>query len=287
MQYSKKESNNRNLYIFDLDGTILKPGTSSVSTPIIDAMRYAKEQGHILAINTGRGLEEKEFQVELDGIIDYWGYSDGHVICDSEHNIIHSTYFDINDLTNIIHKAVTSGLSVILVSLRNEPKIDNDNIDLLKDPDFKETLATVSELFIKKRADDAEGVDSINKLEAYLKVGIGNEQFSTPIKYETHTSTSLFNIDPITKEHVALKELRISAGCDKSNTVKYIASKENIDATYIHVFGDGFNDIPAFRCAKNRVLIKSVEVSTQDKLEAEASVILTQQEIPSYIRGGE
>ena len=63
---------NRKALFFDIDGTLLTDGTKILPKSAVDAIRKARELGHLVFINTGRSrilMQELEDRIEVDGYL--------------------------------------------------------------------------------------------------------------------------------------------------------------------------------------------------------------------------
>ena len=80
---------NRKLIFFDIDGTIIPEDTGVIPESTKEAIKKAKENGHLVFINTGRtfsGITQPIFDLEFNGYVCGCGthiYFDGKKIYSS------------------------------------------------------------------------------------------------------------------------------------------------------------------------------------------------------------
>ncbi len=198
----------------------------------IDAIRTARENGHICMINTGRtkrlvGKEISE-QVEFDGYLLGCGTM-----------IVYR-----NEI--ILHKTLTMDQSERILKALKKYRIDallegaEENFSVAPEQMYTEYFKEFAQNFINKNYDTFENaLGRYDKLFAYVDNVERMEAFQKEFSKE---------LDFIERENDCVEI--VPKGYSKATAIQYMAKKLGISMEDTVAIGDSNNDLPMLQCAK-------------------------------------
>ena len=103
---------NRKILFFDIDGTLLSHRTLTIPESAKRAVRKAKENGHLIFINTGRTISVINKEIKDLGFDGYICGCGSYIEVDGE--VIYSNDIDKSKYAEIINKIEEYDLDVVL-----------------------------------------------------------------------------------------------------------------------------------------------------------------------------
>lgn len=214
----------------DLDGTLLHQN-ESISDINIQKMKELKEQGHLIALCTGRNIMETKHVVEhIDLPFDYLVLNNGgHILNDRyetlyEKKIDHLVGVDILD-----HTTKYAGMwsyfcdGIINYGYKDGITIDHgDYKQPIIDQDFHQVYHDVDHFQIIAFNQDNEEIDDAKKCYDYIVDNYGDQ-------VEAYFNTHYVDVVP--------------QGCSKGTGVKTLLSLLDQDIDEVYAIGDSFNDV--------------------------------------------
>lgn len=224
----------RKIIFFDIDGTILSHRDYKIADSTIEAIRQARDNGHLAFINTGRTLPEVDTEIKdigFDGLI----YGCGTYI---EYNstVLYHSVLDrelmqkvIQDLHSYKLDAVMEGSSAIYFNLDT----NNFKMNYLKNMYHQRNFPVLSwdtpEISFDKFCIWIDSIEAVNSFEQ---------------KYQ-----SLF--DFIYRDNLFLEI--IPKGCSKATGIEYLLSHLDIPHENAYALGDSANDLSMLQYVKHSI----------------------------------
>ena len=234
------------IIFFDIDGTLIDENTKLMSDSTKEAIRIARENGHICMINTGRtqrlvGREITD-QAEFDGYL----YGCGTMI----------VYHD----EVLFHKTLPEDLSARILSALRKYKIDA----LLegREENFSEPLENMYTESFKKfaRGYAYRHYDTFdNAFGRYDKIFAHTDE---PAAMEAFRQEFQEELDFIDREN-EFYEI-VPKGYSKATAIHFIADKLQIPMENTVAIGDSNNDLPMLQCVYTSIAMGN---STANVLE--------------------
>lgn len=227
---------NKKMIFFDIDGTIIDEKTHECPKSTIDAIKKARENGHLTFINTGRTFFNVSEQIRSIGF-------DGY-ICGC------GTYINYKDKP-LLHKSIPHETCIEIVNKLRECKIEalfeglNDfYFDQTKTPTGE--LAELKESFISRRLDVSKSWDDPK---------LNFDKFCVWIK-ETSDFSSFYSY--ITKEFDYIDRGNnfgeiVPKGYSKATGIKFLQQYFNIPDENCYAIGDSTNDLPMLKYVPNSI----------------------------------
>ncbi len=222
---------------FDIDGTLLNHDKELPSTTK-EAIFKLKEDGHIVAIATGRApFMFEDLRQELD-IHTYVSYNGQYVVLDGE--VLYKNPLNIPSLENLIEAALDHNHPVVFMdhedmkaNVPEHPYI-TESIDTLKVNHFP----THDPSYYKGR----------DLYQSLLFCQVGEEK-----QYE-----KAFDEFDFIRWHPVSVDI-LPKGGSKAKGIEKIAQRLEIPEENIYAFGDGLNDIEMLTSVKNSVAMGNAE----------------------------
>lgn len=252
----------KNIFIFDLDGTLLR-SDNTISSANMQALKHANDQGHIIAIATGRSLIKSKPILEQLPFVHF-------VICNNG-NAIYNLSAQTSQIMGKIDRKTFQ--LVANFSVKNNaifyvdtPSNSLVNLDLKIHKgmfDHKKPM----DLLIAKNLPQAE----INKLilsndEPILQMAVRNLPENTSKAFITIKNMVANKYDVLLTNKVYVDI--VPSGVDKSLALAYF--KTYFSKAKIFAFGDSGNDL---------LMVKNADVgiamgNSTDEVKAVASIII-------------
>lgn len=232
---------NKYVILIDVDGTLVESGKTEVCKTVIDSLKYAKQQGNILAIATGRSVNTT-LNVDCYNIFNYIACLMGSVIYSVKENKI--IYEDENKINNqyikpLIEHFINSGKEWTY----KDDKEDKSTMDINNCGNrFNAKIVSKETVF--------EDIKN-NKIFQLLAC---EEIVDNSIK-EKFTDLD-FVLMPDNYYDILKK------GNSKAKTVKYF--KEKFPEYKIVAIGDSNNDIPMLKTADISIAMGNADKNVKD-----------------------
>lgn len=222
----------RKILFFDIDETLVSHKTFTIPESTKKALKQAKENGHLIFINTGRtksliGDDIKE--------LGFNGY-----VCGC------GTYIEVND-------------EVLYVNRVNKEKY-KDIINGLKKYKLNAVLEGEEALYVDEDKEDDFVLSNLRKQNYPIKpYDLENMTFNKMfIRYENNEYIDDFCED--TKDifdYIDYKGTRelVPKGHSKGSGIDFLLNHFNIDKEDTFAFGDSNNDIPMLESVKNSIVM--------------------------------
>lgn len=224
---------NRKILFFDIDETLVSHKTFTIPKSTKEALKKAKENGHLIFINTGRtksliGDEIKE--IGFDGYVCGCG-----------------TYIEVND-------------EVLYVN-RVDKENYNDILSTLKKYNLKAVLEGEEAIYVDEDAEDDFLLSNLRKQNYPIKLYdldnmIFNKMF---IRYDDNKNIDNFcedikEIFDYIDHGEGTREL-IPKGHSKGSGIDFLINYFNVDKKDTFAFGDSNNDITMLENVSNSIVM--------------------------------
>lgn len=234
--------NNRKILFFDIDGTILTTDTYEIPRSTKEAIRQARNNGHLTFINTGRtrgNIEEMIHKIGFDGYVCGCG-----------------TYIEVEG-------------QVLMANTLSEDTC-REVIRMLRKCKVDAVLEGREDLYFNLENEISEDMDIAKK--GFAKFGLGiKKNWDTPglvfdklyTKSSEESSMEEFleyvgeEFDYIGRED-SYAEI-VPKGYSKGSGIEYILKHYNLPLENAIVLGDSSNDISMFQYAKNCIAMGNSE----------------------------
>ncbi|MGL5590652.1 MAG: Cof-type HAD-IIB family hydrolase [Metamycoplasmataceae bacterium] len=259
----EKDQREKYLFAIDLDGTVLSNSiTNEIHPRTIEAIKMAREQGHIVSIITGRPwVSTKEIyeKLELDTIVGNINGAHIHNPCDPFF-IDYIRYVNLNEmlyilsdkkLKNLTKNYAIEGPGWVQIDKRDEeleqifgfnklPKF-SEGIDLGRIP--LKPIGVVLDIDFQ-RADDMDIMHDAMKLKKYLDRKYGDlAEFNYWSKGDDNSK--IFDITAL--------------GVSKAKVISLLLRFYDINAKNTVAIGDGFNDISMLKLVEHSVAMANAD----------------------------
>ena len=223
----------RKILFFDIDETLLSHKTFTIPESTKNALKKAKENGHLIFINTGRtksliGDDIKE--LEFDGYICGCG-----------------TYIEVDN-------------KVLYNNIVNEDKY-NAILESLKKYELKAVLEGVDAIYIDENSQDDFLLSNLRKQNYPIKsYDLDNMKFNKMfIRYDDNEYIDNFcdetkDIFDYIDHGKGTREL-VPKGHSKATGIDFVLNHFNIDDKNSYAFGDSNNDIDMLNRVTNSVVM--------------------------------
>lgn len=234
---------------FDIDGTLVIEKEQIIPESTINALKKAKENGHLLFVNTGRpfcALSKDLYSLNFDG---YICGSGTHVYLGQD--ILYEKNVEKGKCFEIVEKLREYKISAILEG-KNNVYFDNKKT-LIKD------LVEMKEAFkehgvnIVKTWDD-ENLD-FSKLLIWINKESEEKEFFNFIKHDFDYIKLRDNVFEIFQK-----------GYTKATGIKHIQSHLNFDLNNCITIGDSNNDLSMFEYVPNSILMGNGDTTLSNKV---------------------
>ncbi len=232
----------KKLLFFDIDGTLLSETTHTVPSSAIKALQKAKEQGHLIFINTGRPLATIDKSIKdlpIDGYICGCG-----------------TYIEYQNQVIYHHQ------------------VDNKRVleikELLEHYDIDPVLESTDTVYFNKEVNNPL-VKEIK--ERYIQTGFNILDINDDIHFDKFTlwykgDISSFR-DNISKDFEIIDRASdmleiMPLNHSKADGIQKIADTLNVSLDDCYVFGDSFNDESMLRYVKHSVVMGNGEEALKE-----------------------
>lgn len=229
---------NKKAIFFDIDGTLITEDTHMIPESTVLSLKTAKDNGHLLFINTGRtycAIPNKIYNLEFDGYVCGCGTQ-----IHFNNNIIFEKDIKKNkcyEIAKMLRKYNINGI----FEGKNSVYFDN------KKPLTKE-LTDIKEMFISQGVDVSKNWDDENldfsKFVIWIKEDSDKESFFDFIKDDFDSidrGNSFFEIVP--------------KGHSKATGIEFIQNHLNIKLDDCFAIGDSSNDLPMLNYVNNSIVM--------------------------------
>ena len=210
----------RQALFFDIDGTILSEITKEIPQSTFRALSKAKENGHLLFINTGRTrctLPIKITEMPFDGFLCGCG--------------IFLTYRD-----EIFYKKnLPSARADAIAKMAGECRIDG-------------VFEGVEDVYFSKFASRFEDIEALRT--KMKKRGLGQKRYLEEGGFHFIER----DLDIIDRENGAYE--CVPKGCSKATAIQMVLDKFHLSREQSYVFGDSENDLAMFRYAGHAIAME-------------------------------
>lgn len=252
----------KKIFVFDLDGTLLTH-QNTINSFTLDAIKKAKESGHINIIATGRGLQTTKIISDSYPYFDYLVSNNGTIIYDIQNHKVHLNGFIDKETLRLLVQTALDFKSLIAIStpedsylyssqnnytwLNSQAEMDLNAYNLISYEQLEkliETNSTISQFAFRNSQETIKEIYSIlaTKLKNKYKVTITNRIF--------------VDINPL--------------NVDKFNGIEFILKQNNLKLDNVVAFGDSSND---FLMIKNANIGFAMKNATEDLIKVATKVI--------------
>lgn len=242
----------KKVLFFDIDGTVVSDITRHIPESASRALRKAKENGHLLFINTGRTmarivpeLKELPFDGFLCGCGIYLTYHD---------EVFFEQHLPEGFPKQIIEMARTCNVDGVFESAENVYYFDHESRFA--------NLETVKERLIEEGLGENRFIEKDGK--TFDKMYVKADEKSDAKRFLDFVSQKM---DIIDRENGAYE--CIPKGFSKYTAMEMVCEKFGIDRENTYAFGDSSNDIPMFEFAGHTIAMGV----HSEKLEAYAEFV--------------
>ncbi len=234
------------LIFFDIDGTLIYGDSILIPESAKEAIRKARDNGHICMINSGRTkrMVEKEFteQVEFDGFL----YGCG-TMAEYHNEILFHETFDRKQGQRIMDGLMRHKVDAILEGCENDYCDRPENMHT----DFFREYTELYRKYSFGSFDDA--LEKYDKMYAYVDNHGKMAGFAEEFRED---------LDFIDREH-GFYEI-VPKGCSKASGIRYMAKLLGIPMEDTVAIGDSNNDLAMFECVGTSIAMGN---STQNILD--------------------
>lgn len=226
----------KSVLFFDIDGTILSEITKEVPKSTVDALKKAKENGHILFINTGRtysSIPKLIKELPFDGFVCGCG-----IYILYKGNVLYEKHISVEQAEALFQKA------------------DECMIDGIYESD--------TDVFFTRRKSRFAEVERVRKEMASVKLGINRYLEDGKCLFdkmylctdeksnvEEYLEFAKKEMDVIDRENGAYELM--PKGHSKGTAIEYVRKVLNIDEDNSYVFGDSSNDLAMFKAVPHTI----------------------------------
>ncbi len=226
----------RKIMFFDIDGTILTEDTHSIPKSTIKAIKKAREDGHLVFINTGRTYFNVEKEVRNIGFDGYVCGCGTYINIDNQ--VIAAATIDKETCRKIIYLLRKYNIDAVLEGL------DDVYFDLREN--LSDEMRLIQELFLKKgyglkKNWNEEGL-------VYDKILAKANEDSDAVEFIKSLGDDFVSID----RGEGYLEI-IPKGYSKATGIKKVLEYYNLSVENTYVFGDSANDLPMFEYVPNSI----------------------------------
>lgn len=222
---------NRKLIFFDIDGTLYN-SDKVVPAEAKKAVRQLKEDGHIVAIATGRGpFMYKKLREEL-GIETYISYNGQYIVFEGQ--VIYDNPIESSTLEKLSAQAHSN----------NHPVAFCDEKDL--------RVSTKEHEHVKAGIGSLKLDFEVSEDKAYFEDNAIYQSLLFCTKEEEREYTASYDDVYFLRWHEFCMDV-IPSGGSKAEGIKTLLDKMNIDIKDTYAFGDGPNDVEMLELIENSV----------------------------------
>lgn len=222
---------NRKLIFFDIDGTLYN-SDKVVPAEAKKAVRHLKEDGHIVAIATGRGpFMYKKLREEL-GIETYISYNGQYIVFEGQ--VIYDNPIESSTLEKLSAQAHSN----------NHPVAFCDEKDL--------RVSTKEHEHVKAGIGSLKLDFEVSEDKAYFEDNAIYQSLLFCTEEEEREYTASYDDVYFLRWHEFCMDV-IPAGGSKAEGIKTLLDKMNIDIKDTYAFGDGPNDVEMLELIENSV----------------------------------
>lgn len=222
---------NRKLIFFDIDGTLYN-SDKVVPAEAKKAVRHLKEDGHIVAIATGRGpFMYKKLREEL-GIETYISYNGQYIVFEGQ--VIYDNPIESSTLEKLSAQAHSN----------NHPVAFCDEKDL--------RVSTKEHEHVKAGIGSLKLDFEVSEDKAYFEDNAIYQSLLFCTEEEEREYTASYDDVYFLRWHEFCMDV-IPAGGSKAEGIKTLLDKMNIDIKDTYAFGDGPNDVKMLELIENSV----------------------------------
>lgn len=222
---------NRKLIFFDIDGTLYN-SDKAVPAEAKKAVRQLKENGHIVAIATGRGpFMYKKLREEL-GIETYISYNGQYIVFEGQ--VIYDNPIESSTLEKLSAQAHSN----------NHPVAFCDEKDL--------RVSTKEHEHVKAGIGSLKLDFEVSEDKAYFEDNAIYQSLLFCTEEEEREYTASYDDVYFLRWHEFCMDV-IPSGGSKAEGIKTLLDKMNIDIKDTYAFGDGPNDVEMLELIENSV----------------------------------
>lgn len=231
---------NKKMIFFDIDGTLISESTHILPQSAADAIRKARENGHLAFINTGRtyfNIEDELRSIGFDGYVCGCG-----------------TYVYINE-TPVFSRTIPHDTCVEIIEMLRECRIcslfeENDRV-------FYDSAAPITEKLYALR--DLFGISAVDVNDCLADP---NLHFDKLITWRTKQSDYDRFYEYITRDFDYIDRGGILAeivpkGFSKATGIKFLQDYYHIPLENCYAIGDSTNDLPMLQYVPNSIAMGS------------------------------
>ncbi|CAT05001.1 COF family HAD hydrolase protein [Mesomycoplasma conjunctivae] len=227
-------------FAFDLDGTILNR-YNEIEDKIIEALKLARAQGHILAIATGRGLPGSLELIKKYPYFDYIIANNGTLIYNvKEKTTIDKGSLDVQTIKLLIEDCKASKSICAISSLFNLYKYaPEDNYPWLKEQH-------IMDIHVYKKIEFQE-IENVLATEKINQIALRNSESEIKKLYQKWSDklAGIYKTTITNKIFLDVNPLSV----DKYFGIKLVLDSLNLDESCLVTFGDSSNDFLMIRHA--------------------------------------
>ena len=238
---------NIQLFVFDIDGTLIPHKSNEVSEVTREAIHQLKSAGKDVLIATGRAFYFIPQAVKDAVTPDFYVCINGQCLLDNEGHIIHRYDLDRNEIIALTQWCIEHKIAVGLKMA--------DAVEVYYN--FDEFVMTyVKGLDYRKILRDCTGKDVQDSIETPMGMFlIGDDEKVLSIKNDYKTLS-------ITRSYAHAFDV-FAKGDGKSRAIGHVLKHLNIGWDQVMVFGDGENDIDMIQKAQIGVVMGNAQVEVQ------------------------
>lgn len=219
---------NKKLLFFDIDGTLLDEKTGKIPDSAVEAIRKARENGHLAFINSGRTasfIGGETDKIEFDGKLCGCG-----------------TYIEYQGKV-LEHRTLSKELQKKVLKMLRDCRID-----AVVEGRYKNYFDVYEKIWVKEFRDFAENYPF--PCGTWEEEDIDFDKFfmykTADSDFETFHKELEHDFDFIDREQGFYEVL--PKGCSKANSIRYIVEYLGMSMEDTISFGDSNNDLPMFEC---------------------------------------
>lgn len=233
----------RKIAFFDLDGTITSERDGTIPSSAIEAIRRAKEQGHLLFVNSGRtycAIEPRFKDIGFDGYVCGCGTN----IFYGEEELLRIS--QTREVTSeLIHQARKTDVDL---ALESKTDINFDLSRELHHPDAKR----IYEYYIKNRIPMSSDIESENYICDKFVIWFERESQLTEFREVSDQYFECIDRGGNFREFVPL-------GYSKASGIQYLLDYFTLKDEQAYAFGDSNNDLSMLTYVKHSVAMGNAE----------------------------
>ena len=232
----------KKILFFDIDGTLVSETTHTIPSSAIKALNKAKEQGHLLFINTGRpkaSISKLITDLPIDGYICGCG-----TYIEYQNKVIYHHQVDNNRVKEI---------KQLITQYNIEPVFESSN-NIYFNKDVKQPLVKqIKEDYIKNKFNVLDIDDNLqfDKFTLWYQGDISSFRDNISKDFEIiDRANDMLEIMPLNHS--------------KANGISKVVDLLNQDLDNCYVFGDSFNDESMLRYVKHSVVMGNGEEALKE-----------------------